>query len=158
MEHIKSILKGVPDRRRISSHDEGTPVRLLYQDYAEKAEHDSTLPRITMRSTGIQLKNAICELDHDDAVLLLHSYLVNIEQYEPMAKVMLARTGRDDRALKHWLVRAGVWTMAPIMLLVVGAILFVTVKTGVVSENSALNSIVTTGMEILKLIFTSATK
>lgn len=156
MLYISKILKGVADSRILESYAEDSPVRVLVQKYLTRAEHDATLPAITLASTAGEFKKALSQLPPAEKVTLLYEYLVATSASNPIAAVLASSEAREERKMRHWLIKAAIWLFGPMILLVVGATIAIGVRSGVMSDNPAFSSIVGTAMEILKLIFSSA--
>lgn len=156
MLYISKILKGMPDSRLLETYAADSPARVLMDKYVAHAQHDATLTVITLQSTCGELKKALSQLPPAEKITLLYEYLVSTSINSPIASVMLSSEAREQRKMKYWLVKAAVWMFGPIVFLVVGAAIAIGVHTGVMTDNPAFNSIISTAMEILKLIFTSA--
>ena len=159
MLYIGKILKGIPDTRKLQEYEPNTPARILIEKYQHRCEHDATLPVISDQSTGLQFKQAMAELDPAEKVTLLFEYLVATSAASPLAHLVVNSEervqARENLKLKHWLIKATVWFLGPVVFLVVGAAIAIAVRTGVAADNPAFNSIISTAMEILKLIFSS---
>lgn len=156
MLYISKILKGMPDSRLLETYAADAPARVLMDKYVAHAQHDATLAVITLQSTCGELKKALSQLPPAEKITLLYEYLVSTSINSPIASAMLSSEAREQRKMKYWLVKSAVWMLGPIIFLVVGAAIAIGVRTGVMTDNPAFNSIISTAMEILKLIFTSA--
>lgn len=153
---VEQILKGIGDKRLLSDHKPGpSPLDDLIQGYSKKAAHNDDLPNLAEEATGRDLKNAIKLMDPEDQVTLLYKYsqatgsLMDPSVYSEHPK------DAEERRLRHWFIKAGFYLAAVLLLMVTGAVVVLGSLRGEMS-NPLASGILSTALEILKLIFSTS--
>lgn len=141
MDYLNSVLAKFADDKHLGEYPPDSSIRVVYEAYVDGMRKAGKKSELTLDSTVADLRIALKTLNQEE-----QTGICEICPAEKPAEI-------EQRRLRHWLIRAGVIIIAPIPCMVVGAGIVIGVRTGVMPENAAFTSIITTATEILKLIF-----
>lgn len=154
MPFIKQLLKSIPDAHVIGEFlSISAPVKDLVDGYNKIANEDGNdLVPITEESTGADLKEALEKLDMADQVRLLAAYGEAMKHRDTHSLYVEDPEKRDERQLRIWVVKAFTTFVMFIGTLIIGAVVAMGWRTGVM-DGAIVNGVMSTATEIFKLIF-----
>ena len=151
---VKEVLSGVSDVRLLADHHPGTsPLQTLIKTYREKSAHNDNAPNLTATSTGLDLKEGIEKLPVEDQVGMLYIYLTDSKRIVPVE----TPEQLEDRKLRHWVIKAIIWVISFMGVMLFGAITAIAVRTGVLPSNEVVGTFLELAGEIVHLIFEGPT-
>jgi hypothetical protein len=147
---MATVLTDISDDSLVLTHKspESALARLVkeYDTYSKRIER---LPDMTATSTGKDLKTAILSMAPEDQIKLAYHYYLacgTLEDDEAAEK--------EDRKLKHFVVKVIVSVAASMVLLLVGGALVYTHRCTAAGEGSepVINGFLSTAAEIAKIL------
>lgn len=152
---LEDILRGIPDDRRLAEHrDKPSPINDLLKGYNEKAERkDNELTPLEHTATGRDLKDAIGSLSPADQLLLLSKFSNSAASLDAPWDYETAAQ-RDERRLKHWVIKAGVVAGLFMIVCFTGAGLVLGFQSGYLT-GPVFKYFIDTAVSILKIIFSN---
>jgi hypothetical protein len=156
---VRAILKGIADDRALDGHLlVASPLRDLVEQYNKIALHNDHLPKIIALSTGLQLKEAIHQLDPEEQVALLHKYSVATKSLDTPDEYSDESLKTDIKQFRLFAAKALLVLIILITFIMIGATIAIAVKGGTLPNDGVLKTIVSTAGEIIKVIFSTPTK
>lgn len=153
MSLVERVLDGVSDVRLLSDHRQGStpsPLQQLIADYSELSAHNDNAPNLTELSTGADLKTGIQKLDIEQQVKLLYRYLVNAKRLNDESPAEL-----EDRKMRHWSIKFAMWCFAFVVVMLLGAVTAIAVRTGAAPSNELVSTFLDTASGVVRLLFSS---
>ncbi len=157
MSIVEDVLRNIPDSTLLSKQ-KAPSILALVAAYQERMQVNDDLPRLTETFTGRDLKEAIGKLAAEDQVTLLHNYNVASHQaiFPGPAFTPEQLEAAEDKKLKRFMIKGLFFTAIGILISIVVAVAIVGTIRGDV-DLSVVNGLITTAVEIIKLIFSNAT-
>jgi hypothetical protein len=150
MDLVKAVLCGVSDTRLLADHKpSAAPLHNLIKVYREKSAHNDNAPNLTDLSTGLDLKEGIEKLSEEDQIVLLHQYLVDSKRILPEETPAQI----EDRQLKRFVIKAAVWIIGFIAVMLFGAVTAIAYRSGVLPSNEVIGTFLEFAGEIVHVIF-----
>lgn len=149
MNLMTTVLTDINDDALVLSHKspESALARLVkeYDTYSKRIER---LPDMNPASTGKDLKTAILSMAPEDQIKLAYHYYLNTGTLD------VEDSGeKDERQLKHWVVKVTVVVAAALILLLVGGALVYTHRcTAETAGEPVINGFLSTAAEIAKIL------
>lgn len=154
---LDAVLRGIDDTVPVAERiDRSAALKALIDDYQGHARNDATLPTINSLTTGAELKWAIALLDPSIQLAMLKKYSDTV-----LGKVVTGVESPElveQRKLRHWLAKFMAVVAMSMILIMFLAVVSVIYKSDKLPEGSIFSSIMTTAVEILKLVFSSGLK
>lgn len=153
---LLQVLKAIDDNKTISERlGKSEALRKLVDEYTVHQDQDASLPTLTNLTTGRELKSALDMLPPEHQLSILTNYFHKVHGSSPPGQIVETPVQIEERKLRHWFVKFATAAIAAILLIMVGAVVSVIIKTGTLPNASIFTSIMTTATEILKLIFST---
>lgn len=150
MDLVREVLNGVADARLLTDHHAGaTPLHNLVKSYREKSAHNDNAPNLTDVSVGDDLKSGIGKLPVEDQVSMLYQYLVDAKRIMPTETTEQI----EDRKTKRWMIKAFVWVLSFITVMLFGAVTAIAVRSGAAPSNELVSTFLEFAGEIVHVIF-----
>lgn len=142
---LETIFKDLPDDQTLGAlaMEDQALGRLV--EFYNTTQEVGTLPKANLDLKLSDFKDLLVKLPESLQLRMLNEYKTNGCQ-EPEAV-------REDRQLKHWVVRTMVLVVAAISLIIVGAITAIGVRSGDFTQGPVVDSIINAAITILKLVF-----
>jgi len=152
MSLVRAILRGIADDRPIDRHISiASPLRDLIEQYNKVAITDDNLPPITALSKGSELKEAIDKMDPEIQVKLLHKYSQSTKTLNEPTTYAEEPSKVEERKFKIWVAKIALLFVSILMLVVIGAIIAISVKSGTIANEGLISTIMTAATEIIKV-------
>ena len=153
---LETVLRGIPDDRILSERrGKPSPIEDLIRSYNQHAKKaDADLPLLGNTATGRDLKDAIMQLDVSTQLALLAKFnqdsksIDNPWDYETAAQ-------RDERRLRHWIIKAAVGAGLFMIVSFTGAGLVLGFQSGALT-GPVFKYFIDTAVSILKIVFSSS--
>jgi hypothetical protein len=149
MALMEAVLHRVSDHERVIERMEKSPaLRELVESYHHFTQDDANLANITSLTTGAELKDALRQLKPEAQIDLLKKYCDTIHGVvaaEPAHQV-------EERRNRHWMLRFCVLVGSSILLIMLATFASVVFK-GTGADTNVFTSVMSTTLEIAKLIF-----
>lgn len=152
---VHAILKGVSDSRPVADLSTASPLRDLVERYNRYANHDDNLPRVLSLTTGGELKTAIGMMDPEIQVALLHKYSEATKTLDEPTVYAEDPVKADERKFRLYVARLMITSFVVLMLIVIGAVIALSVKSGELANEGLISTIMETAAEIVKLILSA---
>lgn len=142
---LETIFKDLPDDQTLGALalEDQALGRLV--EFYNTTQEVGELPKADLDLKLGDFKSLLIKLPESLQLRMLNEYKTNGSQ-EPEAV-------REDRKLKHWVVRTVVLVFAAVALIIVGAITAIGVRTGDFTQGPVVDSIINAAITILKLVF-----
>jgi len=149
---VANVLKTIPDDSTVteiiaSSH----PAADLVKAYRELSINIDEAPILNDIDTGAKLKEYIELLDSGYQVDLLAVFRSRLRPKQ----VLEDPEAVEKRKLRIWLIKAGFIGVSVFLVAVLGAVVALAYKQGVMPDSSVLTGFINTAAEVLKFIFSS---
>lgn len=146
---MTTVLTDIDDDALVLTHKspESATAKLVkeYDVYARRIER---LPNMTDTSTGKELKAAIFSMAPEDQIKLAYHYYLNTGTLEDEESAE-----KDERKLKHWVVKWSAFVAGGLVLLLVGGALVYSHRcTAETANEPVLNGFLSTAAEIAKIL------
>lgn len=154
---IEQILQGVEDDQKIKDIlDIGkSPLSDLVEEYKDFQSTHSDLHPIDDNTTGREFKDSVSEMPPVDLIKMLNRYTESVKTIRNPSVYEDPKV-RDERRLRHWVIKVLVSVMAVVICMMAGVIVTMGVWKGVLPDTSILSSLMEMATEILKLIFSTS--
>lgn len=153
LPELEIILDSLEDGRLIRTRaGSRTPLDDLLLAYTDMTLRRNDLPPIEADWQGQDLKKSISALSEADQAILVGTLRSN-------AKVVSAweyqetQAQRDERQLKHWIIKASVLFVMICFLILVTVVGWAVYSNGMEGNEGVINTIINSLMEILKIVF-----
>lgn len=154
---VHAILKGIADTRTIDAHISiPSPLRDLIEQYNKIARNDDRLPAILASSTGKELKDAVNLMDPEIQVAMLHKYSIATKTLDTPTVYAEDPIKSDERRFRLYVAKVLVTGLIVLMLVVIGAVIALSVKSGALANEGLISTIMTTATEIIKVMIGSS--
>lgn len=153
---VHAILKGVSDDRQVIAHlSVASPLRDLVERYNKIAANDDNLPPVLSSTTGRELKAAISMMEPEDQLVILHKYSLATKTLDLPEVYAEDPVKADERKFRLFVGKAMIIGFVILMLVVVGAVIALSVKSGALANEGLISTIMKTAGEIIKLILST---
>lgn len=156
---VHSVLKGVADDEPVMQcmlvssalHD-------LVVHYNAQVIKQPALPALTPTMTGKEFKIAFALMAPEMQVQLLYHYQTSQTSpaSAPAPDIADHLVAFEERQLRHFALRVLIGVLAFVSCLMMGAVITVAVKSGVMQDGKVANTLVDTATEIIKFILTTS--
>lgn len=154
---VHAILKGIADHRPIDNHISiPSPLRDLIEQYNKVAINNDNLPNILASSTGADLKKAVGMMDPEIQVAILHKYSVATKTLDTPTVYAEDPVRVDERRFRLYVAKLLITGVIVLALIVIGAVIALSVKSGAIANEGLISTIMTTATEIIKVILGSS--
>jgi hypothetical protein len=149
-------LKGIADDRQIDGHiSVASPLRDLIEQYNKIAINNDNLPHVLSTSTGAELKKAVGMTDPEVQVVLLYKYSVATKTLDTPTIYAEDPVKADERKFRLYVAKVFITGLIVLMLVVIGAVIALSVNSGVLANEGLISTIMTTAAEIIKVMLGS---
>lgn len=157
---LDAVLRGIDDNAPVADRmDRSEALKTLIDGYQQYTHNDATLPSINSLTTGAELKWAIALLNPHVQVTLLKKYSDTVLGVPTVPVIpMEAPHVTEERRLRHWFLKFLAWLATSIIVVMTLAVVSTIVKSNSLPDGSIFSSIMSTAVEILKLVFSTGIK
>lgn len=157
---LNQILSDIGDDKLLSDYrDEASEplakaVLGLVSDYRDKGLSNTHYRSLPANATGADLKQAIALMDSEDQISLIYQYNATRRGAVADGQTCLENPkDRDERQFRHSILRVVVYVVCGCLMMMVGAVCAIGIRTGVITGGPFLDAFLATVMEAIKILY-----